>query len=66
MNAGCDGIRGAFQARTGNVMQVRRLKDCPTKGETMTNFATRMMVAAATVLCAAGVVSAQTMKAEIP
>jgi len=32
----------------------------------MTNFTTRMMIAAATVVVAAGVASAQTMKAEIP
>src|SRR5207247_7890233 len=38
----------------------------PTEDATMTTFTTRMMIAAATVVVAAGVASAQTLKAEIP
>src|SRR5258708_35623931 len=38
----------------------------PTEGATMTNFTTRMMIAAATLVVAAGGASAQTLKAEIP
>jgi hypothetical protein len=38
----------------------------PTEGATMTNFTTRMMIAAATLVVAAGSASAQTLKAEIP
>jgi hypothetical protein len=43
-----------------------REQAAPREGETMTNFATRMMIAAATLVVAAGAASAQTMKAEIP
>ena len=38
----------------------------PTEGATMTNFTTRMMIAAATLVVAAGSASAQRMTAEIP
>jgi hypothetical protein len=38
----------------------------PTEGATMTNFMTRMMIAAATLVVAAGSASAQYLKAEIP
>jgi hypothetical protein len=38
----------------------------PTEGATMTNFTTRMMIAAATLVVAAGSASAQNLKADIP
>jgi hypothetical protein len=38
----------------------------PTEGATMTNFTTRMMIAAATLVVAAGSASAQVLKADIP